>query len=96
MIHKPPEINACRARAEMAYHSFEIACKCLAPGDSDPLPLDRKAYDWLKEHGPEDYRLPAYTTWQRYVREGREFHGTQKHSRRACRDGASIVRPHEI
>ncbi len=82
---------------ESAYQSFEVASKHLAPGDSDPLPTDQRAYDWLKENGPEGYDLPtSFHTWQRYVRSGREFYGTQKQSPRAGRDGRSIVRSDSI
>lgn len=57
---------------------------------------DRECYDWAKAHN-EGTRLPAFDTWQRYVRQARRHLGQQKNSPQAGRSrGHSIVLPHEI
>jgi hypothetical protein len=63
---------------------------------------DREAYDLIKDEGiPEgagdrgelaEYRLPAFGSWTRYLREARNVLNEQKYTRRAGRPvGKSIV-----
>ena len=73
-------------RFEMAYQSYQDAAEKMGFE-----PSDRDAYEWLKEHGSNDYQLPEFHTWKRYVRGGRKFYETQKNSPRAARTGRSIV-----
>lgn len=75
---------------ESAYRSFECA------EANAEVKSDRKAYEWLKEHGPADYVLPSYQTWCRNVRHGRKHYGTQKNQPRGGRTGRSIVTPDDI
>ena len=70
----------------MAYQSYQDAAEKMVFE-----PSDRDAYEWLKEHGSNDYQLPEFHTWKRYVRGGRKFYETQKNSPRAARTGRSIV-----
>ena len=68
---------------------------------------DREAYELLRDEGiPEhagnrreltEYKLPAFDTWSRQLREAREALGEQKYSRRRGRShGKSIVKLEEI
>jgi len=68
---------------------------------------DREAYDWLDENGIDtekgdlgeltDYKLPAFHTWSRQLRNGRQPLGEQKYTRRKGRAaGKSIVGGHKI
>jgi hypothetical protein len=75
-------------RFNKAYESFLLAEKSKGCGLTD-----REAYEWLKEDGPTQYELPAFQTWNRYVREGRKLRGTQKNTPRGGRNGRSIVSP---
>ncbi len=70
-------------------------------------PQDREAYDWLKENGIDadkgdvgelaDYRLPAFDTWGKQLRNARKPLGEQKYTRRGGRPtGRSIVAGKEI
>ena len=63
-------------RYESAYQSYEHASRKLPPEKQ----TDQEAYEFLKEYGMPEYELPAYETWERYVREGRGFYGTQKNT----------------
>ena len=57
---------------------------------------DRECYDWVKAHN-EGSPLPAFETWQRYVRQARQHHGQQKNTPRAGRNrGRSIALPEDI
>lgn len=80
-------------RYERAYQSYRLA---ESQGPFNSPPTDQQAYEWLKEHGPEDYALPAFPTWQRYLRNARSHYGTQKHSPRAGRTGRSVGRPDDL
>lgn len=75
---------------ERAYQSYVITesqlTKC----------TDHEAYDWLVENGIQDYDLPSFETWQRYVRKGRKYYGTQKNESRKGRTGRSIVNSSQI
>jgi hypothetical protein len=57
---------------------------------------DREAYVFLKEEGPRDYDLPAFETWQRYVRAGRKFHQTHKNTPRSGRCSRNIVQREDL
>ena len=74
-------------RFEQAYRSF-----CLAETKLEREVTAPEAYEWLKENGPDDYPLPDFGTWSRYVREGRAWHDNRKNSPRGGRTGRSIVR----
>jgi len=79
-------------RADKAYQSFQ-----LAENRCEGQLTDREAYDWLKENGPADYDLPdEFTTWQRYVREGRNHFKTQKNLPRRGREGRSLVTGNQV
>lgn len=73
-----------------AYESFRVAANALGQ------PIDREAYEWLKEYGHPAYKLPAYETWERYVRGARHLLGEQKNHPRHGRTGRSLVRPEEL
>jgi hypothetical protein len=73
---------------EKAYQSYQLGKQEL--GD---LATDKEIHEWLKKNGHEEYRLPAYDTWVRYVRKGREFYKTHKNKPRAGRsDGMPKAR----
>lgn len=78
-------------RFEIAFQAFNLA----EQGSGESL-NDLDAYEWLKENGPEDYQLPDFATWVRYVRGGRAFYSQQKNQPRAGRTGRSIVRPDDL
>lgn len=75
---------------EKAYCSYLWACsECSALAGK----VDDDVYEWLLENGPAEYELPSRETWKRYLRDGRKWHGTQKHQRRSGRPhGRSVVR----
>ena len=79
-MQRPPR------RIELAYQSFQGAER-----DTSRSLTNREAYEWLQEHGPDGYSLPAFETWSRYVRGGQRHYGTQKNTPRAGRTGRSIV-----
>ena len=79
---------------EKAYRSWKYAEANMPPED-EKIPTDREAYEWLKEHGPDGYELPAIESWKRYVRAGRRAENCQKNSSRGARTGRSIVRPED-
>ncbi len=57
---------------------------------------DRECYDWAKGHN-EGSPIPAFETWQRYVRQARKHLGQQKNTPQAGRSfGRSIALPEEI
>jgi hypothetical protein len=69
--------------------------------------LDREAYDLFEEEGVsdraedarelEDYELPGFETWARYLREARKVFGQGKYTPRAGRQfGKSIVKADHI
>ena len=72
---------------QKAYQNYKYAEEKIIENDSNTQVTDRKAYDWLKENGTEDndYILPAFEAWSRYVRKGRKCYGTQKNTPRAGR-----------
>jgi hypothetical protein len=76
---------------EAAYQSFFHA----QGQSSEPL-TDQQAYGWFKENAPDEYNMPVFETWRRYVRAGRKHYGTQKNSPRSGRTGRSVVKPGEL
>lgn len=79
---------------QKAYQSYLIAEKKM---QNSPK-IDREAYDWLRDYSEniEQYELPAFKTWQRQVRAGRKYYGTQKNKPRHGREGRSIVKHSEL
>jgi hypothetical protein len=73
---------------EKAYQSYQYA---VAVETNYNLKTDREVYDWLKDNGHSDYELPAFETWQRYVRDGRKYYGTPKNTPRAGRFHARSI-----
>jgi hypothetical protein len=78
-------------RVKHAYGQYLAALPNL--GDR---PTDRQCYEWAKAHA-EGSHLPAFETWQRYVREARRHYGQQKNAPLAGRGhGRSIVSIRDI
>lgn len=73
---------------EKAYQSYDHAIS-KNPKLADET--DKKAYDWLKQHGIPDYTLPAFETWKRYVRAGRKHYGTSKNAPRRGRKPKTAI-----
>jgi len=73
---------------EKAYQSYQDA---VAKNSDLADKKDKEAYAWLENNGIDDYTLPAFETWQRYVRAGRKFHHTSKNTPRAGRASKSVV-----
>ena len=82
-------------RAKTAYDQYLRALpECT--GKDGRAPTDRQCHDWLKAHNDGD-PLPAFDTWQRYVRQTRRCYGQQKNTPRAGRPhGRSIVSSKDI
>ena len=79
-------------RYEQAYQSYNYA----VDKAGEPL-TDKEAHDQLKDNRLDEYDLPEFETWQRYVRKGRNYYGTQKNTPRAGRShGRSIVYQNQI
>lgn len=56
----------------------------------------KAVHDWLHENDPDDYNLPSFGTWAKYVRAYRNATGgTVNHSRRG-RTGRSVVDQSDI
>ena len=71
-----------------AYQSYEYAVS------TNPKLVDAtddEVYDWVRENVPDYYSPPSRETWQRQVRSGRNYCGTQKNTPRAGRGGRSIA-----
>jgi hypothetical protein len=86
----------------LAYLAF-----CYAESKAEKSLQDLEALNLLREDGIAegagergelaDYRLPAYATWARYLREARRLLGENKYTRRAGRPtGRSIVKGDQI
>lgn len=95
-------LKSLRLGVRQAYLGFE-----LAETMSGRRLEDREAYEYIHGNGlPEkaghlgelnDYELPVFDTWARYLREARKALGEQKYNRRAGRPiGASIVKVDEV
>ena len=73
------------------YHSFE------AIEDAKERELTfKEAYGWIKENSSEEYDLPNFDTWKRYISKVREFYETQRTIPRHGRKGGSTVSSKEI
>lgn len=66
-------------RIEKAYQSY-----CFGEKKSG-LSKDRQVYDYIKENPIDEYDLPAFETWVRYVHSGRKFYSTHKNTPRTGR-----------
>jgi hypothetical protein len=95
-------VQTMEASVRLAYLAYAYA----ESKEGKPLE-DREAYNLLKEEGiPEgagdrgelaEYKLPAFDTWARYLREARKILNEQKYTRRSGRStGKSIVNPDQI
>ncbi len=76
---------------EKAYQSY---CMAIDKNPDFTDKQDKDIYDWLNREHDEvlpDYELPAFETWQRYLREGRKHYSTSKNTPRAGRTGRSII-----
>jgi hypothetical protein len=73
---------------EKAYQSYQYA---IEKNPDFAGKKDKEVHTWLKNNGIDDYTLPAFETWQRYVRKGRKHYGTSKNTPRAGRTGRSII-----
>jgi hypothetical protein len=83
------ETKGLSRRAEVAWKDYQDA---IGKGkfDNSP-PTDREVWEWLLVHRRKGENLPHFETWQRYIREARNFHGCQKNTPRAGREfGGSI------
>ena len=83
--------NGLGLRFQKAFQSYNMAAQYLANGASD-----REVHSWLKENGPEQYDLPEFDTWRRYLRNARSFYKAQKNSPTAGRSGKSVANLDEI
>lgn len=79
-----------KPRFERAYQAMEVAKKAT----EKDLTI-REAHKWLEENGPEEYELPAFETFARYVGHGRTHHGTTRNKPRGGRTGGSIIKARE-
>lgn len=66
-------------RAERVWKDYLIA---LQRGEWESTPTDQEAYDWCLIHLRAGDQSPMFPTWQRYLREARRRHGTQKNTPR--------------
>lgn len=77
------DIRSNLTKAEiLAYQSYEYAIQ-QSPELAERT--DKDVYDWLKKHGmpgEEQYDLPSFETWSRYVRAGRKANNAQKNTSR--------------
>jgi hypothetical protein len=73
---------------EKAYRSYEYA---ISQNPQLANAKDREAYDWLTEKDNDDYPLPVFETWQRYLRAGRKYYGASKNTRRAGRTPKTAI-----
>jgi hypothetical protein len=78
-----------------ALSSYELAEQGLLNEGKDKI-TDKNAYDWLRENGSDEYNLPKFSNWSRYVREGRKHEQLQKNKPLAGRTGRSIVDAKDI
>ncbi len=77
-----------------AYYAYQYATARLEDQTTDVKdPTDKKIYQWLKDYGYRDYRLPEFETWTRHLRVAREVLGEQRNKSPHDRGGRSIIRP---
>ncbi len=78
-----------------AYQSYLDAERSSANASGKPRKTDSEIYAYLTVHGCsiDDYELPDFGTWTRYLRQARRFFDTRKNNPRHGREhGRSIVR----
>jgi hypothetical protein len=101
-VGREEQIRQMESAVRLAYLAFDYA-----ESKAGKRLEDREAYDLIKEEGIlegagdrgelEDYNLPAFDTWARYVRQARQVLDEQKYTRRAGRRaGKSIVKSNQI
>jgi len=97
-LGKPTDLDNLAPATKKAWASWKLA-ESKHPGSL----ADRQAFDWLAEQPDETfigdlvgYELPAFDTWQRYVREARNALGENKNLPRAGRAAGAVVRADEI
>jgi len=83
------ETKGLSRRAEIAWKDYQDA---IGKGKfSNSPPTDREVWEWLLIHRRKGENMPRFETWQRYIREARNFHGCQKNTPRAGRQfGGSV------
>jgi hypothetical protein len=82
-------------RFAVAYAQYRQAAHECTNNDGRE-PTDQQCHAWLETHSEGD-QLPAFDTWQRYVRKARNFLGDQKNTPLAGREhGRSIVSANEV
>lgn len=57
---------------------------------------DRDAYDWLAENGADDYSLPVFDTFTRYLTNARNLTDEQRKTSTQGRKGRSLVMQSEL
>lgn len=80
-VQLPPS----QAKAWASYEYAENALSTSCDKVTDP-----EAYAWLKENGLDEYELPIFKTWCRYVGAARNALGKNKNTPRTGRTGRSI------
>jgi hypothetical protein len=101
-VRREELIQQLEPAVRLAYRTF-----CYAESKANKRLEDREAYDLFKEEGIsdgtgnwgelEDYRLPAFDSWARYLREARKMLNEPKYTRRAGRPfGKSIVKGDQV
>ncbi len=79
---------------QLAYSQYSHASRESGLG---PTATNLELYNWLKGRLEKGEKIPAFDTWERYVRTGQRACGTGKNSRRAERIvGRSVVRANEV
>ena len=73
---------------EKAYQSYGYA---ISQNSQLANAKDREVYNWLAEKDNDDYPLPVFETWQRYLRVGRKHYGTSKNTLRAGRTPKTAI-----
>jgi len=95
-VGDPSQVDDLPKAVRCAYWSFEAVEKKAGRSLED-----REAWDLLNEKGLPDlpelsaYKLPAFDTWSRYLRDARKARGEQKYSPRAGREGGSSIARHD-
>jgi hypothetical protein len=72
----------------LAHQSLERAMNAQNRPAHKPL---TKVWEWLKENDPDEYDLPDFNTWCRYIREYKHAASGAVNTSRAGRTGRSIV-----
>jgi hypothetical protein len=82
-------------RFQLAQQSYVYALARL-PIPSDQPPTTQDVYDWLKENGFEEYKLPAFATWERYLREATRYEQNRANPQAEGKSDRSLVRFNEL